>query len=84
MTDNQKNTPLLLAVTNQDLELVELFLAAESEFDYSANNDGMTPVLIAMAKSLRSHHKTSVDIRTVILERQPKQCMVQTGEKGWY
>ncbi|PIA27409.1 hypothetical protein AQUCO_07800032v1 [Aquilegia coerulea] len=88
IADKDKNTPLHLAVGYQDFELVKLLIAGrESDFEYGPNKNGETPLMIATREAQSSAaitgDNTPAKIRKLLLEMQPNQSKVRTGEKGW-
>ncbi|KAL5717993.1 hypothetical protein ACHQM5_010939 [Ranunculus cassubicifolius] len=86
IADARGKTPLHWAVEYQYLEIVQLLTAEEPDFNYEADENGLTPLLIAMQnpKSQGTEDiNTAVKIRTILLEKQPKQTKVQIGDEGW-
>ncbi|KAF5175783.1 Ankyrin repeat family protein [Thalictrum thalictroides] len=85
IADSDKNTPLHLAVGYQDFELVKLLISSRrSDFEYGPNNNSETPLMIAGREAQSSAaDNTPAKIRKLLLEMQPYQSTVRTGDKGW-
>ncbi|KAL5731572.1 hypothetical protein ACHQM5_004286 [Ranunculus cassubicifolius] len=82
MVNTKRQTAMHLAVQNHNLEIVKLLVEADPDFEYSANIDGKTPLLIALEEALSGDQK-AVEIRKLLIQRQPKQCKVRIGTNGW-
>ncbi|KAL5716155.1 hypothetical protein ACHQM5_017884 [Ranunculus cassubicifolius] len=82
MITADKNTALHYAVGYHHLEIVELLVEADSDFEYSANTNGKTPLFMAFEQALSGDQKTA-DIRKLLIRKQPTQCQLPKGKNNW-
>ncbi|KAL5716402.1 hypothetical protein ACHQM5_018100 [Ranunculus cassubicifolius] len=82
MVDNKKETALHYAVKKHNLEIVKLLVEIDPDFDYPANDSGHTPLFMALQEALLADHIT-VEIRKLLIQKQPRQCKVRIGTNGW-
>ncbi|KAL5716419.1 hypothetical protein ACHQM5_018114 [Ranunculus cassubicifolius] len=83
MENLHKDTAMHIAVKGHHLEIVTLLLGAQRKiFEYSTNENGCTPLLIALEEAA-SGDRRAVEIRNLLIARQPNQCTLGTGIKNW-
>ncbi|KAL5716401.1 hypothetical protein ACHQM5_018100 [Ranunculus cassubicifolius] len=82
MVEDRKGTALHVAVSNHHLEIVKLLVEADPDFEYSASDFGVTPLYIALEEASSGDQK-KVEIRKLLIQKQPRQCKVRIGTNGW-
>ncbi|PIA32233.1 hypothetical protein AQUCO_04500080v1 [Aquilegia coerulea] len=83
MTDKEGETAMHIAVNNHSLRLVKLLIEVDPDFEYGANNSGYTPLLLALESAHITGDPGRVEIRKLLIEKQPMQCKVLIGRDNW-
>ncbi|PIA27418.1 hypothetical protein AQUCO_07800035v1 [Aquilegia coerulea] len=84
MVDEQGDTALHKAVLNHKLEAVKLLIEADNDFEYTTNNSGETPLMIAIREAQSNENKRdSGKIRKLLFKMLPNQTKIRTGDEEW-
>ncbi|PIA32229.1 hypothetical protein AQUCO_04500076v1 [Aquilegia coerulea] len=82
MVNRDGNTAMHIAVKQHNLGIVKLLVEVDPDFKYHTNAMGQTPLFIAFQEGLKGD-ETAVDIRKLLIEKQPSQCNVRIGRNNW-
>ncbi|KAF9600810.1 hypothetical protein IFM89_012549, partial [Coptis chinensis] len=80
IVNKDMDTALHLAVRMHSLEAVKMLIEAYPSVEYRPNGSRETPLLIALQNARSSGNSR---IRNFLLEKQPNQSEVRTGDNSW-
>ncbi|KAL5717853.1 hypothetical protein ACHQM5_010814 [Ranunculus cassubicifolius] len=79
----EDKSALHIAVYADDFEATKFLIEADPEFEYGLNDDGETPLMMAIRKSYEGNDPTAVRIRDLLMEHRTSQRERRKKEQNW-